>query len=256
MSIVHGSLTEEGTLAIEADARGKIDRRFAASEPDLDTDRFVAVVHGDIFWRECIRRCMQSALSCPVIACTLSELEGLVPSPSAQSVILLVMEARTKPEAIDWRLLGELTLRARVIILAHTDDVNLARIAFGCGAKGYIPCTVEFGIAVEAVRFILAGGSYVPIHYLLTGRPGALESLHSLRSRLGLTPRERDVIRAIQEGKPNKTIAYELNVSESTVKMRVHTIMKKLKARNRTEIALKVGVDSAQSRFSGIQACN
>ena len=45
------------------------------------------------------------------------------------------------------------------------------------------------------------------------------------------------MVEAIRQGKPNKIVAYELNMCESTVKVHVRAIMKKLKARNRTEVA-------------------
>src|SRR3984885_6574425 len=55
----------------------------------------------------------------------------------------------------------------------------------------------------------------------------------------GVTAREVAVIRAIQQGKPNKVIAYELNMCESTVKVHVRNLMKKMKAKNRTDLAIK-----------------
>ena len=54
-----------------------------------------------------------------------------------------------------------------------------------------------------------------------------------------LTSRELAVTRAIQKGKSNKIIAYDLNMCESTVKVHVRNIMKKLKAKNRTDVAIK-----------------
>jgi DNA-binding NarL/FixJ family response regulator len=51
------------------------------------------------------------------------------------------------------------------------------------------------------------------------------------------TSRQAAVIEALRMGKPNKSIAYELNMCESTVKVHVRNIMKKLKAKNRTEVA-------------------
>jgi DNA-binding NarL/FixJ family response regulator len=56
-----------------------------------------------------------------------------------------------------------------------------------------------------------------------------------------LTARERDVLRLLSAGKPNKIIAYELNLSESTVKGHVHSILSKLKATNRTEAVFRAG---------------
>ena len=75
----------------------------------------------------------------------------------------------------------------------------MAKAAFCHGAKGYIPVTLGFDIAIEAVRFVLAGGTYVPIDYLLvrTWR----ENLPSEAPASGaLTARELAVVRAIQQG--------------------------------------------------------
>jgi DNA-binding NarL/FixJ family response regulator len=49
-----------------------------------------------------------------------------------------------------------------------------------------------------------------------------------------LTPRQKEVLQLLRKGKSNKIIAYELNMQESTVKVHVRQIMKKLKAINRT----------------------
>jgi DNA-binding NarL/FixJ family response regulator len=51
------------------------------------------------------------------------------------------------------------------------------------------------------------------------------------------TARQTAVVEALRRGKANKIIAYELNMRESTVKVHVRNIMKKLRARNRTEVA-------------------
>ncbi|WP_136625483.1 response regulator transcription factor, partial [Mesorhizobium norvegicum] len=54
------------------------------------------------------------------------------------------------------------------------------------------------------------------------------------------TIREAAVVEALKKGKANKIIAYELNLCESTVKVHIRNIMKKLKATNRTEVAYKL----------------
>ena len=64
-----------------------------------------------------------------------------------------------------------------------------------------------------------------------------------------MTRRELAVIQAIQQGKSNKLIAYQLNMCESTVKVHVRNIMRKLAAKNRTEVAIK-----AQSMLNTISA--
>lgn len=67
--------------------------------------------------------------------------------------------------------------------------------------------------------------------------PIAREPLHT-DNELGLTSREWDVLRILREGRQNKIIAFELGISESTVKVHLRNIMKKLHASNRTQVAL------------------
>ena len=95
-----------------------------------------------------------------------------------------------------------------------------------------------FEIAIEAVRFVLAGGTYVPMDCLLS-RAGRGDAPSEAPTSGLVTARELAVIRAIQKGKSNKVIAYELNMCESTVKVHVRRIMKKLNAKNRTDVAIK-----------------
>jgi DNA-binding NarL/FixJ family response regulator len=57
----------------------------------------------------------------------------------------------------------------------------------------------------------------------------------------GLTARELTVVRGIRHGKSTKVIAYELNVAESTVKAHMHNVLRKLSAKNRTEITMRLG---------------
>jgi DNA-binding CsgD family transcriptional regulator len=98
---------------------------------------------------------------------------------------------------------------------------------------------MEFDIAVEAVRFVLAGGTYVPLECVLATGGSGIAAAQPSPSVGAVTGRELAVVRAIQQGKSNKVIAYDLNMCESTVKVHVRNIMKKLKARNRTEVAIK-----------------
>jgi DNA-binding NarL/FixJ family response regulator len=93
---------------------------------------------------------------------------------------------------------------------------------------------MDFAIAVEAVRFVLAGGTYVPVDCLDCPRVAATPPA----APGAVTNRELAVVRAIQQGKSNKIIAYDLNLCESTVKVHVRNIMKKLKAKNRTDVAM------------------
>jgi DNA-binding NarL/FixJ family response regulator len=96
-----------------------------------------------------------------------------------------------------------------------------------------------FEIAIEVMRFVLAGGTYVPPDCLLvTDQPGLPASTTVSRVSI-LTSRELSVVRAIQQGKSNKVIAHELNMCPSTVKVHVRNVMRKMNAKNRTDVAMK-----------------
>ncbi|WP_246225880.1 LuxR C-terminal-related transcriptional regulator [Chelativorans xinjiangense] len=128
-----------------------------------------------------------------------------------------------------------------VIILADSDDIVQIVNALEYGVSGYIPSSVSIEVCAEAINLAIAGGVYVPASSVFAIRQ-TITSDTSRNGRLAelFTPRQIKVADAIRQGKPNKIIAYELNMCESTVKVHIRNIMQKLKATNRTEIAYKV----------------
>jgi DNA-binding NarL/FixJ family response regulator len=212
-------------------------RGYQALSAKVDT--IVAIVESRPFLRECIRHSVQSALSVTAVTCsTLSELAGRSHHGSPDLVVLSLLDASSETCANALKDLSEYTSGGPVIALASTTDADLARAALRCGAKGFIPVTMGFEIAIEVMRFVLAGGTYVPPDSLLAPEPINLRPPPTL-SRLNiLTGRELSVVRAIQQGKSNKVIAYELNMCLSTVKVHVRNIMRKLNAKNRTDVAM------------------
>jgi DNA-binding NarL/FixJ family response regulator len=207
---------------------------------------FIALIESRALVRECIRRSMQSALSLPIVAySTALDLEPQLRGAPAELVVLSLADVNKASIANMLSLLSELVPKRPVIVLAQRDDVDLALTAMRHGAKAFIPSTMDFRIAVEAVRIVLAGGTYLPMECLFAaGQPGGPTPRIPFPSSV-VTPRELAVVRAIQQGKSNKVIAYELNMSESTVKVHVRNIMKKLKGKNRTDIAIKLQPASA-----------
>jgi DNA-binding NarL/FixJ family response regulator len=123
-----------------------------------------------------------------------------------------------------------------LIVLADSDQPSQILRALDCGARGYIPSSVGIDVCVEAINLALAGGTFVPASSILAMR----ESIDGRGPMSGIfTPRQAEVVQALRRGKANKIIAYELSLRESTVKVHVRNIMKKLKATNRTEVAYK-----------------
>jgi DNA-binding NarL/FixJ family response regulator len=130
---------------------------------------------------------------------------------------------------------------ASVIVLFDRDDVDEVNRALAHGARGYIPTSVEWEVAVAALRLISAGGTFVPADALRSTAAKLDDQPEGERQRRSdgrdLTPRELSVIDLLREGKPNKLIAARLDMQESTVKVHVRNILKKLNAANRTHAA-------------------
>jgi DNA-binding NarL/FixJ family response regulator len=153
------------------------------------------------------------------------------------------------PEAQDWieRVRARLP-DAPLVIVSDRDDPDEVVSAFRAGARGFIPTSLEPAIALQALTFILNGGSFFPPTALLLQPPrrcddpgpGACrpDKGGGARSTTLLTPRQQAVLEIVREGKSNKVIARELGMRESTVKVHLRQIMRKLGASNRTQVAL------------------
>ncbi|WP_170937247.1 MULTISPECIES: response regulator transcription factor [Rhodomicrobium] len=127
--------------------------------------------------------------------------------------------------------------RLPTVVLADAEEAGDVLSALNKGVKGYIPTNLSLDVAVEAMRLVRAGGVFIPASCLrATDDPAVARSPKTAWSSM-FTARQAAVVEALRQGKANKTIAYELQLQESTVKVHIRNIMKKLKARNRTEVA-------------------
>jgi DNA-binding NarL/FixJ family response regulator len=119
-----------------------------------------------------------------------------------------------------------------LMVCSASEDGALVRELLAHGVAAFLPKSDSTQVILQAVRLVLAGGTYVPPRLLaaaaapLSAEASAIESL---------TPRQKDVLRLLGEGKPNKVIARELDISEATVKVHLLSVFRALGARNRTE---------------------
>ena len=128
-----------------------------------------------------------------------------------------------------------------VIVLAQSEEVEAMLAALDAGARGYVPASVGIDMVYEASRLASVGGIFVPTASALTLRDAFRPQPTQAEPLPGrFTPRQAAVAVALRCGKANKIIAYELNMRESTVKIHVRSILKKLGATNRTEAAFKL----------------
>lgn len=161
----------------------------------------------------------------------------------AHLIVYSIGAARVSdPEVLDTiRQLTQSLPNTAVVLLSDRDDVEEVARAIRHGVRGYLPTNLELSELAAAIHCVGAGGTFVPadtlIRFVLHQRatPGAgLDVERPLSDNL--TPREMEVVARLRQGKPNKVIAYELHISESTVKAFVRRILIKLNALNRTEV--------------------
>ena len=137
---------------------------------------------------------------------------------------------------------GLLYLRAQfpgvpVVIVSATEEPDVIRRCMEFGASGFLPKTLGADTVREAIRRVLAGEVWTPPDVDLSG--GADTATRDLVQRLStLTPQQVRVLMMLSEGLLNKQIAFELGVSEATVKAHVSAILQKLGVESRTQAVI------------------
>jgi DNA-binding NarL/FixJ family response regulator len=137
---------------------------------------------------------------------------------------------------------GLMYLRAQypsvpVVIVSANDDPAAIRRCMEFGASGFIPKTLGAEQMRNAVAAVLKGGVWTPPDVNLGTAPDAATA--ELVQRLAtLTPQQVRVLMMLSEGLLNKQIAYELSVSEATVKAHVSAILQKLGVESRTQAVI------------------
>jgi DNA-binding CsgD family transcriptional regulator len=129
-------------------------------------------------------------------------------------------------------------------ILAYRDEhtarrlLTLRRSDPSLAPFGLLPMNLPIDQWVPMFRLVLSGNCFVPAGFLDHHTDGD-SALSAGGGDLGavLTPREREVLTLVAEGKRNKTIAHELGLSEHTIKLHLHNVITKINVRNRTQAA-------------------
>jgi DNA-binding NarL/FixJ family response regulator len=122
-----------------------------------------------------------------------------------------------------------------VIVLSASDDRRHVLQAVTMGAAGFIPKTSSSRVMLSALKLVLSGGVYLPPALLEQGNPdGDGMPVAGDAAVASLTPRQREVLALLGQGKSNKEIARVLELAEGTVKLHVTAILKALNVNNRT----------------------
>jgi DNA-binding NarL/FixJ family response regulator len=137
-------------------------------------------------------------------------------------------------------------LRVRVIALTASIDEARMMGVLRAGAAGYVRKDADPETLLAAVRAVAAGRTYIDptvSRHLVAGRLTAGNGLASTAD--DLTPRERDVLRHLVQGRSNREIAATLDIGDESVKTHVARVLSKLQVENRAQAivqALKQGL--------------
>lgn len=211
----------------------------------VDNPEIIAIIDSRRLERECFVRSVEllhprlviigvaSATECVDMAA-----DGLIPS----AIILNIGRFKLSDPQVSSQLtlLLDRTDTIPVVVLAECEDLDEIIAALDLGASGFVSVSIGVEGIVEATKLASAGGVFLSLDNLSKLRNSVGQTNNAPPNFRDLTKRQTMVAEALRRGKANKTIAYELNMCESTVKVHIRTIMRKLKATNRTEAAFKL----------------
>lgn len=137
-----------------------------------------------------------------------------------------------------------------VLVLSASEDNAHVRKCIDLGACGYVMKSAPQDELINAIDITLAGGVYIPIDLAPVAPSDDHASLNLNEVTSILTDRQLEVLCMVAEGKSNKQIARQCELSDNTVKVHVSAILKSLNFSNRTQIGIlgqKLGlVNTAQ----------
>lgn len=122
----------------------------------------------------------------------------------------------------------------KIVTTSTSEDTRNIKKILSLGVKGYIPKRSDSNILSGALKLILDGGTYIPPAMLNNNLD--YSSYNSCKKNL--TNRQSQVLDLIAQGKSNKQIAYDMGVSEATVKLHINALLRSLKVNNRTQAVI------------------
>jgi DNA-binding NarL/FixJ family response regulator len=179
------------------------------------------------------------------------------PNDPSVKLILLVIGAQgvAEPESQNWiAALHEQYANIPLVFVSEREEPEEVVAAFKAGARGFIPMSVTPPVAMQAFTFIMSGGSFFPPTALMQHTHVASsvtvvkKEIAVVADARGLTTRQQEVLERLRQGESNKLIGRQLKLRESTVKVHIRQIMRKLGATNRTQAALCAAQLSVSTR--------
>ncbi|MBQ7632647.1 MAG: response regulator transcription factor [Alphaproteobacteria bacterium] len=140
-----------------------------------------------------------------------------------------------------------------IVIISAVFEREILQKTYDLGVSGYVSKAFPKNLIIGAINLVLAGGVYIPPEILQMSLKSSSESVRQIAADLSeptakaanlsnITPRQKEVLSCMADGLQNKQIAYNLGLSEGTVKIHITQLMRTLGVSNRTA-AVRKAVD-------------
>lgn len=127
-----------------------------------------------------------------------------------------------------------------VVVVSGEEEPALILSTIEAGAAGFIPKSTDPAITMQALKLVLAHGTYLPLHLLRHLESASVETNRAQPAALDLSERQRAVLLQMLQGKSNKVIARALGIAEGTVKAHLWSIYQLLGVNSRAQAMCKV----------------
>ncbi|GGD34715.1 DNA-binding response regulator [Aureimonas glaciei] len=227
----------------------------------------ILIIDGHHLRRDCLTALVApwaNGLNLKVIAISSDDVGQVEDYAEKAKLIVLNVGSASLHDPQMSRLVDTLRIKCPEVpcaIVSDRADPAEALIACRLGRKAFVSSDLDPALVLKAFSFLMNGGTYFPLEALLAGSQGerGLENARLFEhdgTREALTKRQAEVLDGLRRGKSNKVIARELQMQESTVKVHVRQIMRKMGASNRTQAALlaqaKYNADEPTHALNGI----
>lgn len=214
----------------------------AAEQPRLSADHaLIAVVDPRLLIGECLVAALQAVdenLKFGVFR-SVADLPEL--DQANLSILVVCVASKGQLDTIcaeATSVLKRSRTRIPLVIVADEEDGSTVLRCLEAGASGYISTNLAVSVVAQALRLVQVGCTFIPAD-VLTRMVDGTPAQEPPGSDFNAT--QLRITEKVRKGIPNKIIAHELHMTENAVKMQVRLIMKRIKARNRTELAYRSG---------------
>ena len=172
-----------------------------------------------------------------------SQIFKIIKSGNNFDILVLDVEMQDMPWLESLKQIRETAPQTKIIVVSASEDPRTIRTILSTGVKGYIPKRSDIKVFNNAFKLISDGGIYVPPNLIDNNNTNNISGKNT--GIKVLTARQSQVLDLIAQGKSNKQIAYDMGVSESTVKLHINALLRSLHVSNRTQAvvtAQKIGL--------------